>query len=108
MKKVYLFLTIVMVTMNPISQLSLAQIQTETLFPIQCGIAVSLAPTTTYVNWEDFIAVAWTNNSVDATNRSLMQFDFTSIPNNAIIDSAFLSLYWYPSVSNIGLSLIHI
>ena len=36
----------------------------------------------------------------------MLQFDFSSIPGNAIIDSALLSLYWYPSPANIGHSTL--
>ncbi len=46
-----------------------------------------------YGNNVQFIASAWTFSSVPGVVRSVIQFDFTSIPSNATITSAKLSLY---------------
>jgi hypothetical protein len=52
----------------------------------------SQTPTTNEGNSLDLACWSWTNNG--STNaRSLMQFDLTSIPTNAVIQSATLNLY---------------
>lgn len=48
----------------------------------------------------DFIANAWTNQSIPVIQRSLVKFDLGEIPSNAVIDSAKLSLYSYISPAN--------
>ena len=48
----------------------------------------------------DFTAIAGTNEGIPVIVRGLMKFDFSSIPNDAIIDSVRLSLYSYDSPSN--------
>jgi hypothetical protein len=53
-------------------------------------------------NVPEIDAIAWTNGGNVSDGRSLMQFDFTSIPQGSSIQSAFLSLYYNPVSSNPG------
>lgn len=48
----------------------------------------------------DFMATAWTNEGTRVIARSLIEFDLSSIPSTARIDSARLSLYAYNSPAN--------
>lgn len=48
----------------------------------------------------DFMASAWTNGGSPVVVRSIIKFDFSSIPKNAAIDSVRLSLYSYYSPLN--------
>jgi len=57
-------------------------------------------PDQNYGNHEDFAAIAWTNSGIPVKVRGLIEFDLSGIPANAIIDSAYLSLYSYDSPSN--------
>lgn len=43
----------------------------------------------------EFSAISWTSNGYPWVERSFIDFNFNIIPSNAIIDSAFLSLYAY-------------
>ncbi len=52
-----------------------------------------LYPNTNYGTFADLQANAWTFTPTPGLVRSLLKFDFGSIPGNAIIDSALLSLY---------------
>src|ERR1039457_440290 len=109
MKKVLILITIAVIMVIGFNPKANAQEQTETLFPSQCGKYTSLYPDSLnlyFTNFDDFFASAWTVSGQPVTERSTMQFDFSSIPGNAIIDSAFLYLYWYPSTSNIGHSTL--
>ena len=45
-------------------------------------------------------AAAWTQNSIPATIRAVFKFDLSGIPQNAIIDSARLTLYSNPTPEN--------
>ena len=57
----------------------------------------------TYSNYGDFVefnALSWTINSNNAIHRSLIQFDFSSIPTNSIVQNATLTLYFDPNSSN--------
>src|ERR1039457_4771235 len=74
--------------------------QTITLHPVQEGLVDSLYPANNYPNYPDFIANAWTSGGNPLLERSLMQFDLSSIPNNASIISAQLSLYGHVSIDN--------
>ena len=49
---------------------------------------------------DDFAAMAWTNGGNVSNGRSLIRFELSSIPTNAIVTSAMLSLYFNPSSSN--------
>ena len=53
-----------------------------------------------YGNHIDFPAIAWTNRGTPVDARGLIDFDLSSIPNGATINSASLSLYSYSSISN--------
>jgi len=55
-------------------------------------------------NFPDFYANAWTQNSIPMIGRGLMEFDFSTIPNNANVYSASLSLYGYNSTTTPQLS----
>jgi hypothetical protein len=48
----------------------------------------------------DFIASSWTYNGVPCDVRSLIDFDLSFVPADAIINSAYLSLYSYTSSAN--------
>ncbi len=52
----------------------------------------SNAPITNYGNYANFAAIAWSSGG-DFVSRGLMSFDLSSIPTNAIITDAKLSLY---------------
>ncbi len=54
----------------------------------------------------DFTANAWTQSGTPAIARSLIDFDLSTLPSNAIITNATLSLYYYPSTSTVGHSTI--
>lgn len=49
-----------------------------------------------------FASVAWTFNGTPGVVRSAIKFDLSSIPTGARIDSAFLSLFAWDSVSGFG------
>ncbi len=59
---------------------------------VKCGYADN-----NYGTKRDFNAIAWTNNGYSSIVRSLIQFDLSSIPANAVINSATLSLYFNPT-----------
>jgi hypothetical protein len=50
-----------------------------------------------YGTKKDLNAIAWTNSGNISNIRSLIQFDLSSIPANAVVTSALLSLYYNPS-----------
>ena len=56
-------------------------------------IVTTQAPGTNYETHPDFEANTWTCSSVLCLGRSFIQFDLSSIPSSAHIDSAFLFLY---------------
>jgi hypothetical protein len=56
--------------------------------------------TNNYGSHIDFPSIAWTNGQIPVNARGLIDFDFSSIPNGAIINSANLSLYSYNSPAN--------
>lgn len=56
----------------------------------------SYAPSTNWGNYEGMLADAWTINSVPITRRSLIDFDLSSIPADAVITSATLTFYHNP------------
>ncbi len=60
----------------------------------------SLSPNQNLGQAIDFLAHAWTNSGQDVFVRGLIEFDLDTIPTNAIIDSAFLSLYSFNSPAN--------
>lgn len=51
---------------------------------------------------DEFIAARWTFQGVQGTLRSLLKFNLDSIPTNAIIDSAFMSLFWNNNTNSQG------
>jgi len=53
--------------------------------------------TTNYGLYDALGPHAWTNQGVPDTSRSLLQFDLSAIPGNAVITSAALSLYNNPN-----------
>lgn len=55
---------------------------------------------------QDFMASVWTNGGIPVIVRSLIKFDFSSIPKDAIIDSVRLSLYSYHSPLNLAHSTV--
>jgi gliding motility-associated-like protein len=63
---------------------------------------LSRLPTTPLPNYTDFYAMAWTFRGTPMTGRGVIDFDLSSIPTGAIIDSAFLSLYYNNTSGNSG------
>lgn len=57
-------------------------------------------PNSNFGSIEDFMAAAWTNSGTETIVRSLVKFDLSSIPTNAVVNSASLTLYAYNSVGN--------
>lgn len=55
--------------------------------------------TTNYGGQDAIGAHAWTNIGIPDTGRSLLEFDMSTIPSNAIITSASLSLYNNPTTT---------
>lgn len=64
------------------------------------AVVSDLQPNSNRGSYEDFISIAWTNGGTPVVLRSLIEFDLSSIPNNSIIDSAFLNLYALNSPRN--------
>lgn len=60
----------------------------------------SLTPNTNYGEHPDFSATAWTFGGQYVAVRNLLFFDLFSIPQNAVVSSAKLSLYSYNSPWN--------
>ncbi len=54
----------------------------------------SLGPNNNYGSISNLLPNTWTNNNVLANIRAFIEFDLVSLPANAIIDSAFLKLYY--------------
>ena len=54
----------------------------------------SLFPNIVYDTNKYLVPLSWSKNYVQENRRSLLQFDLSSIPSNAIIDSAHLFLYY--------------
>ena len=76
---------------------------TITLQPDSSGqdaMLVSLYPSSPDGAEAELNAMAWTNQSVPANLRGLLNFDLTAIPANATIQSAFLTLYFNPASLN--------
>ncbi|HNS11378.1 MAG TPA: DNRLRE domain-containing protein [Bacteroidia bacterium] len=53
----------------------------------------------------EFDALAWTFSGTITDLRSLIYWNFSSIPTNAIVTDAKLTLYWNPNSSNTGHSI---
>lgn len=87
-----------------IGNVSLAQADTLVLQPnVPEGRDVlisSLQPTLNVGGHPDFNALAWTNNGSPVVFRSLLDFDFSVIPQNSTILSATLYLYNNPTSLN--------
>lgn len=62
----------------------------------------SLEPSTPAGTVEDFIGAYWTWGGTPGILRSLIKFDLSSIPTNANITSAKLSLYYNPTSTTAG------
>ncbi len=57
-------------------------------------------PITPYPNHPDIASISWTKGGIPLVVRSLLQFDFSEIPSDATISSAFLDLKGWNSSSN--------
>ncbi len=57
-------------------------------------------PDGNYGTFSEFDAMAWTNGGTPVIVRSIMKFDYSSIPIDAMIDSVKLSLYSFQSPTN--------
>lgn len=64
------------------------------------------SPDENYGTRPEFFASAWTNGGSPVLVRSLIKFNFSAIPEGAIIDSVKLSLFWYKSQHNTGHSTL--
>jgi hypothetical protein len=64
----------------------------------------SLDPNGTNSTTEDLALTAWTWSGNPGTIRSLLQFDLSSIPAGATIQTASMYLYWNPTSGNAGQS----
>ncbi len=53
-----------------------------------------IVPDNNYANSEDIHLYAWTHSGEYTANRVVLDFDLSSIPPGAIIDSAYLSLFF--------------
>jgi Ig-like domain CHU_C associated len=62
----------------------------------------SYDPNTNYGNSTLSSPMSWTISNIPITKRFFVSFDITSIPTNAIIDSAYLSLYFSQSYIDAG------
>ena len=51
-------------------------------------------------NTEEFAAISWTDRGIPFVVRSFIDFNFDTIPSNAVIDSAKLSLFAYGNVGH--------
>ncbi len=58
--------------------------------------------TINFGNNTEMNAISWTNGGQQSDTRSLMYWNFSDIPSNAVITQANLNLYWNPNSSNTG------
>jgi Concanavalin A-like lectin/glucanases superfamily len=81
---------------NPPSGVGQATVLTLQPGPLdgQDGEVSSITPNTGYGNGFFLDPLAWTQSGGLNVKRTFIKFDISSIPPNAIIDSAFLSLYF--------------
>lgn len=63
-----------------------------------------LNPNKNYATYQDYGAWAWTFGGNPGIGRSLLEFDLSSIPQTAVIDTALISLYHNPNSTNAGQS----
>jgi hypothetical protein len=54
-------------------------------------------PNTNFVNSTDLVGIAWTEQGTPYIGRSYFKYDLSSIPSNAVVSNAYLSLYANPS-----------
>lgn len=59
-------------------------------------------PQTNFGNYPDFISYDWTFNGDEGLGSSLIRFDLSSLPENAIIYKAVISLYYNPTSTGAG------
>lgn len=52
---------------------------------------------TNYGTYQDAMAQAWTYSGDDAVARQLIHFDISTLPQNAVLNNAYLSLYYHTS-----------
>lgn len=62
----------------------------------------NIMPSSNFETDNDFIATAWTHSGDYSVVRGLIDFNLNTIPSNAVITSATLSLYYHQSSSNTG------
>jgi len=58
-------------------------------------------PTINYGTNDQITALAWTNSSTPVTARTLIDFDLSSLPANALVTSAVLTLYFNPDAPSL-------
>lgn len=66
------------------------------------AILYDLQPNNNYGTHPQINAHAWTNGGIPQTMRGLIQFDFSDIPESALIEQANLSLYHFVASNNSG------
>ncbi len=64
------------------------------------AILDSYAPSATHASHPELNSAAWTNGGVSDNQRSLLQFDLSSIPPGAVLLNATLNLYNNPNSTN--------
>ena len=60
------------------------------------AVVSAIVPDNNYGTLEELLLYAWTQDGILNVSRSIIDFDLASIPTDARIDSAFLSLYFNP------------
>jgi hypothetical protein len=58
--------------------------------------------TTNFADGPEFDAMAWTYSGSASALRSMIYWDLSEIPINAIVDTAYFSLFWNPTSVNTG------
>ena len=93
MKNLKLILILIIITSCSIKKLTVTPVDSER------GDAVFslIVPDNNYGNSENIHIYSWTQGGELNVNRVLIDFNVSKIPSTAIIDSAYLSLYFNPT-----------
>lgn len=70
----------------------------------QDAVFSKIVPENNYGNTEDIHLYAWTQSGVINVNRVAISFDLLELPTGAIIDSAFISVYFNSTSRYLGLN----
>ena len=101
--KIFFFFSFSLQSFNIYSQNFTLTLQPDSAHGKDALIADCIPCGYTYSNYGDFVefnALSWTMNSNVAIHRSLIQFDFSTIPTNSLVQSATLTLFFDPNSSN--------